>query len=129
MMGWCVRLKIGDIIKSRREELGLSQDDLAKKMGYKSRSSINKIENGTTRINQDKIEMFADALDTTPSVLMGWDIKKTDIGYTINDGKDEMKIELIDATKDLTDKQIRQLISYAKFIIQERSGDEKENKD
>jgi len=122
-------LKIGDIIKSRREELGLSQDDLAKKMGYKSRSSINKIENGTTRINQDKIEMFADALDTTPSVLMGWDIKKTDIGYTINDGKDEMKIELIDATKDLTDKQIRQLISYAKFIIQERSGDEKENKD
>ena len=35
---------IGDRIKSRREELGLTQDDLALKLGYKSRSSINKIE-------------------------------------------------------------------------------------
>ena len=31
-------------IRQRREELGLSQDELAKKLGYKSRSSINKIE-------------------------------------------------------------------------------------
>lgn len=35
---------IGLLIKQKREELGLTQDELAKKVGYKSRASINKIE-------------------------------------------------------------------------------------
>ena len=30
-------------IKARREELGMSQEELATKLGYKSRSTINKI--------------------------------------------------------------------------------------
>ncbi|WP_277408935.1 helix-turn-helix domain-containing protein [Lacrimispora xylanisolvens] len=37
-------MDIGQIIKQRREELGMSQEELANKAGYKSRSSINKIE-------------------------------------------------------------------------------------
>ena len=35
---------IGQRIRKRREELNMSQDELARLMGYKSRSSINKIE-------------------------------------------------------------------------------------
>ena len=35
---------LGDMIKKRREQIGMSQDELAQKVGYKSRSSINKIE-------------------------------------------------------------------------------------
>lgn len=58
-------------IKARREELGMSQEELAKKMGYKSRSSINKIELGHSDIPQSKIVKFANALDTTPEYLMG----------------------------------------------------------
>ena len=65
-------MKIGDIIKSRREQLEMSQDELAQKTGYKSRSSINKIEKGLTDINQTKIVEFAKALDTTVADLMGW---------------------------------------------------------
>ena len=60
-------------IKARREELGMSQDELAKKLGYKSRSSINKIELGINDLPQSKIAEFACALDTTPTSLMGWD--------------------------------------------------------
>ena len=37
-------MEIGERIKKRREELGMSQEELAQKAGYKSRSSINKIE-------------------------------------------------------------------------------------
>ena len=59
-------------IRNRREELGMSQDDLAQKMGYKSRSSINKIEMGLNDISQSKVVAFAEALDTTPAYLMGW---------------------------------------------------------
>ncbi len=59
-------------IKLRREELNMSQDELAQKLGYKSRSSINKIELGKSDIPQSKIPAFADALNTTPAYLTGW---------------------------------------------------------
>lgn len=58
-------------IKKRREELGMSQDELAKKLGYKSRSTIAKIEKGENDITQSKIAAFANALHTTPGELMG----------------------------------------------------------
>lgn len=60
-------------IKKRREALGLSQDDLALRLNYKSRSTIAKIESGANDIPQSKIKAFADALDTTPAYLMGWE--------------------------------------------------------
>lgn len=60
-------------IKIRREELGMSQEELAKKLGYKSRSSINKIETGENDIPQSKISSFAKALLVTEAWLMGFD--------------------------------------------------------
>lgn len=66
-------MKIGDRIKYRREELNLSQDELAKRLGYKSRSSINKIENDASGLPQHKIAAIAKALLTTPSYIMGWE--------------------------------------------------------
>lgn len=64
---------IANRIRKRREELGLSQDELGKRIGYKSRSSINKIELGHRNLTQSKIKAIADALETTPSYIMGWD--------------------------------------------------------
>lgn len=61
-------------IRERREALGMTQDELAKKMGYKSRSSINKIESGDNDIPQSKVEAFAKALETTTLYLMGYDV-------------------------------------------------------
>lgn len=66
-------MTIGQRIKQRREELCMSQDELAKKIGYKSRSSINKIELDLYNLKQSKIKAIADALETTPSYIMGWD--------------------------------------------------------
>ena len=63
---------IGSRIRTRREELGLSQDELAKRLGYKSRSSLNKIELDQRNLTQSKIKAIADALETTPSYIMGW---------------------------------------------------------
>lgn len=63
----------GDRVRQRRMELGYSQDELAKKLGYTSRSTINKIENGTNDVVQSKVVEFASALETTASFLMGWD--------------------------------------------------------
>ena len=64
---------IGSRIRNRREELNLSQDELGKRLGYKSRSSINKIELDQRNLTQSKIKAIADALETTPAYIMGWD--------------------------------------------------------
>lgn len=73
---------IGSRIRNRREQLNLSQEELAKRLGYKSRSSINKIELDERNLTQSKIKAIADALETTPSYIMGWDEldKSVDLG-------------------------------------------------
>ncbi len=65
-------MSVGTRIKARRIQLGLSQDELAKKMGYKDRSTINKIESGVNDITQSKVKQFAYALNTTIAYLMEW---------------------------------------------------------
>ena len=64
---------IGDRIKERRLELDMSQDELARLVGYKSRSSINKIESDGRLLPQRKIMEIANALNTTPAYIMGWE--------------------------------------------------------
>lgn len=58
-------------IKFLRERMGLSQEALAEKVGYKDRSSIAKIEAGSVDLSQSKIAAFAKALNVTPAQLMG----------------------------------------------------------
>lgn len=62
-----------DRIRARREELNMSQEELAKRLGYKSRSTIAKIESGENDITQSKIVAFAKALGAKPAYLMGWE--------------------------------------------------------
>lgn len=61
---------IGNSIKNRRIELGMTQDELAEKTGYKTRSSINKIEKGLNDLPRNKIELFARALDVPQSFFL-----------------------------------------------------------
>ena len=63
---------VGENILNMRKRLGWTQEELAKRMGYKSKSTINKIELGINDIPQSKIVKFADVLGTTPAYLMGW---------------------------------------------------------
>lgn len=58
-------------IKRLRESMGLSQEELAFKVGYKDRSSIAKVEAGVVDLTQSKIEAFASALNVTPAEIMG----------------------------------------------------------
>lgn len=60
-------------IKQRRNELGLTVEELANRMGYKDKSSISKIENGKADIPTSKVVAFAKALETTTAYLLGAD--------------------------------------------------------
>ena len=67
-----MKKEIGEKIKEKREKMNLSQEQLAEKLGYKSKTSIHKVEQGMTDLPQSKIIEFAKALNTSPAYLMGW---------------------------------------------------------
>ena len=69
---------VGGNILRMRKRLGWTQEELANRMGYKSKSTINKIELGINDIPQSKILQFAEVLGTTPAHLMGWDEEEKD---------------------------------------------------
>lgn len=69
-------MSIGRRIKRLREDLGLTQEDVAKKVGVATQT-IYKYENEiVTNIPLDKLEKIAAVLNTSPSYLMGWEERK-----------------------------------------------------
>ena len=89
LMGWDETIdnskaSLGDKVKKRRLELGLTQEELAKRMGYSSRVSINKIENGR-QVSQKIIIRLAKALNVPVTYLMDLDVSVEMFGKKIND--------------------------------------------
>lgn len=73
---------IGNNIKRARELKGLTQDELAKRMGYKSRSTIARIENGDNDVSQSKLKKFADILDVSIDFLLDDGSKKLQLPHS-----------------------------------------------
>lgn len=88
-----MKISISERIRTRREALGMTQDELAQRLGFKSRTSITKIESGNRELRQKNIKDIADALDTTPGYIMGWDDTPDITPYV----KPKKKIPLIGA--------------------------------
>lgn len=63
-------MSVGTNIKKRRFELRMSQQELADALGYKTRSTIAKIESGENDVTQKKLQRFAEVLDTTVEALI-----------------------------------------------------------
>ena len=64
-------MELYETIRARRMALHMTQQELAARLGYKSTSTIAKIEAGVNDITQAKIIAFANALATTPGALLG----------------------------------------------------------
>lgn len=112
-------MTIGQRIKIRREELNMSQDDLAKKVGYKSRSSINKIELDLYSLKQSKIKAIADALETTPSYIMGWDEEAEEAEEAKKAApseEDSLNAEIIKLFMGLTADQKKEALNYLRYL-------------
>lgn len=73
-------MTIGERIKNRRKELGLTVDELAQRLG-KNRATVYRYEsNDIEKLPTTVLEPLAKALDVTPAYLMGWEeqAKKAD---------------------------------------------------
>jgi transcriptional regulator with XRE-family HTH domain len=69
---------IGRRIRNERERQGLTQDELARKMGYKNRSVVSTME-AATELSLKKVKKVATALNVDPGYLMGYPSKNADM--------------------------------------------------
>lgn len=63
-------MTIYERIKYLRENLNMSQQELADKVGYRDKSAISKVERGDRDINQTMIMKYAKALGVSPTFLL-----------------------------------------------------------
>ena len=118
----------GTRIKRRREELGIGQTDLAKKVGI-SKQSLYKYEKDIiTNIPTDVVERLASALDTTPAFIMGWEGKNNITlefeQYFQDSGRASRIATYVNAFAKLSKKSQDNVIDYMNYQIKKESEDE-----
>jgi transcriptional regulator with XRE-family HTH domain len=113
-------MEIGERIRKRREELGMTQYELAQLVGYTSRSSVAKVEANANGMVQSKLVLFAKALLTTPAYLMGWEEDSPE--QKKNDAISDIILRLrsdetfLDITRALLELPSEQLIAVQTFL-------------
>ena len=106
-------MTIGERIKIRRQELNMSQEELAAKIGYKDRSTVSYIEKNGENLPLPKVKEIASALNTTPSYLMGWE----DELQEAFDNPDRRV--LFSLSEKATDQQVKVAIQFMKTLLGE----------
>lgn len=107
---------IGKKVKARREELGLTQEELAKRLGYKSKSTINKIELDINDVSQSKLIKLADALGVDPTYFIDLDTPAHN---------DSHLLDYATAFARLSDNGQKQALKYIEFLLnQEGQNDD-----
>jgi transcriptional regulator with XRE-family HTH domain len=114
-----VELAIGARIRTRRRQLGLSQSDLAEKLGV-SFQQVQKYERGANRVAASTLVAAAGALGVTVSWLVGED------GTTRADEEDIFRalsrpgaLEILQAFNDISDPRARVALLA---LVQEMAG-------
>lgn len=103
-------MKINEIIKSRRQELGLSVDDIAEKLNINRATYYRYESQEIAKFPLEIVVPLSEILNIPPETLMGWDNKK----------KDPDPLPLTISVDGLTRGEIEQLIRYKDFIIANR---------
>lgn len=121
-------VSVGEKIRQRRIYLGMTQEELAHKVGYKSRTSINSIELKRD-LPMKKLKPIADALEISVYDLMGWEERKDQGKYSyINSAAvaeimlDPDSQKLIVEINSLKPEEKKELLKYAMFLKSKREG-------
>ena len=109
---------IGHNVKLFREKLGLTQEELAFRMGYKSKSTINKIEKNINDVNQTKINQLAKALNCDPSDLMVSQKKEKREVFEVSDEEKD----LLRLFRQLSDDQKAMILGAVKAAYEMKKG-------
>ena len=116
-------IEIGNNIKARRKELGMSQMELAKKVGYTSKATLSLIENGKRDISTPQLKKLANALDTSIDNILGID-KKVDLQISSRKAYDLIHEQIISYYLKLTDENKTIAENYLKFLLENQNKKE-----
>lgn len=114
-------MTVADRIRDKRNELGISQSELARRIGTKDRSTISQIENSGDNITMKNIIRIAEALNVTPHYLMGWDDEKKESPNS-NDESIKTMVEWGKKFSDYSPEQINKALGIA--TLYEKSSPE-----
>ena len=102
-------MTVGDRIRKHRELSGISQTDLAEKIGVSKQTLYKYEKNVITNIPSDKIEEIAKVLNVSESCLMGWENKEIELINKEEKGKSLAKLianeNMLDAVVKLSKLQ------------------------
>lgn len=108
-------MEIKDLIREKRQELGLTYEQLGELVGV-GKSTVRKWETGMIEnMRRDNIIALSKALNISPALLMGWDFSKTEINTHNNYSKEEQKH--IDDLRKLNDIGKNKVITYTKDLM------------
>lgn len=117
-------MSIGQRIKAIRKQQGLTIDELAGRLG-KNRTTIYRYENGDIEnLPLGILDPLADALDTTPTYLMGWDNSNGLChGYSDRNEYSNANVEQVTQWFDeiganvFSDDERQKIVEYARFLL------------
>jgi transcriptional regulator with XRE-family HTH domain len=112
------QMKIGEKIRLRRMEQGMSMQDLADRMGYANKSTVARIESGEIDPPQSKVVKFADALGTSVSDLMGWLDEENEKPAVQGELSDKVK-QLVDFALSVPEDKIDLVLKVMKSIVED----------
>lgn len=125
-------MTVGNRIKQCRLDLGMTQEELAIKMGYNGKSTVSAAENCGDNITTTKVKKFADALGVSFRYLMGYEdypedtpqaqeIRNSYLTNTFKLSEDEK--QLIEAYRML-DKNVRKsTLSFILSLVNKKGQD------
>lgn len=110
-------------IKKRRKELGLTQTDLANKLGYGDKSMISHIEAGRIDLPHSKIVEFAKVLDMEPGDLLGWEdnLNEENMDWLALIMKEKRLIEHIKRLQALDYESKNTIYDFTEFMAEKKS--------
>ena len=73
-------MSIGERIKKRRLDLGLSQRSLAAKLGYSDHTTLARIEGDKVNLSESRIKQISAVLGVPVGHLMGWEESPEEAG-------------------------------------------------
>jgi len=126
-------MTIGERIKARRIELGMTQDELASKLQLKSKVSVSNVENNKEDLTTTRVAKYAKALECTPAYLMGWEddilsAYKRNIKYgdILSNLKDE-ELDHIRKLRLLNEEGKEKVFSYTSDLVSTGRYQKKDN--
>jgi len=94
-------MTIGQRIRERRIELGLSQDELGQRLGGISRAAVCNVEKDKKEMTLDRVRKYAEALYCSPGYLAGWVNRADDRAIQMYESYLEQPKEVQDAIESL----------------------------